>query len=170
MNRVKRAPSGLLGAILINPATGPGTTTAGRLELLRDLLSCEEVQIANLLSVPTRSVLDITKAGSSFDGWQAARPALEALVSSADHLLLGWGLGGGFAGAARGHFATQVKWVESEISRRADRPLVWTVGNEPRHPSRWHQFVADKHRRTRGGDFRSRLRDVLVESSFLTAQ
>jgi len=157
--------SGLLGAILINPAAGAGTTTISRLELVRDLLGCEQVRIENLLTVATRSVLEITKAGAQFEDWEAARPGLSSLISDSDQLLLGWGLGGGFGGPARDHFAAQVTWIEHQISLRRDRPLVWTVGNGPRHPSRWHQYVADKHRRTRGGHFRNRLRDVLVESS-----
>lgn len=39
----------------------------------------------------------------------------------------------------------------------------WMVGGEPRHPSRWHQFVSDKHGRTTGGTFEERLVQVLVE-------
>jgi hypothetical protein len=36
------------------------------------------------------------------------------------------------------------------------------LGGEPRHPSRWHQYVSDKYGRTSGGTFEERIKQVLV--------
>jgi hypothetical protein len=44
---------------------------------------------------------------------------------------------------------------------RAGISNIWMVGGEPRHPSRWHQFVSDKYSRTTGGSFEERLDQVL---------
>lgn len=155
----------LLGVILMNPPTGTGHATRRHLHVATEVLECNDFKIANLLATPTRSVVEITDAGKNPSAWGAARPALRALIRDADELLIGWGLGGGFSGAARHYFLEQVDWVWSEIARARPTPRVWTVGPEPRHPSRWHQYVSDKHGRAQGGDFPTRLRSVLTESS-----
>lgn len=156
--------AGLLGVILMNPPTGSGGATTRHLQAACQVLACRAYQVVNLLPVPTRSVSGISEAGRTIEVWHAARPALRELIHEADELLLGWGLGGGFGGVAREHFRDQTCWIRSEIARKRSDPLVWTVGNEPRHPSRWHQYVSDRHERTQGGDFPTRLRRVLVKS------
>lgn len=155
----------LLGVILMNPPIGAGRATNRHLQVACEALACDDFRIANLLATPTRSVIEITDAGKDPGAWEAARPALRALICSADQLLIGWGLGGGFGGAARRLFRNQVDWVQSEITRERSVPRVWTVGPEARHPSRWHQYVSDRHGRTQGGDFRTRLQSVLTESN-----
>lgn len=149
----------------MNPASGAGQATLRHLRTLADALDCGEVAIANLLEIPTKSVVEITQAGASAEVWHWSRPALRKLITTSDQLVLGWGLGGGFTGPSRHYFKQQVEWVEEQISARTDNLIIWTIGQEPRHPSRWHQYVADKHARTLGGDFQSRLLDVLVDSS-----
>jgi hypothetical protein len=44
----------------------------------------------------------------------------------------------------------------------------WTVGGESRHPSRWHQYVSDKHARAGSGEFAERLKSVLVLTDLLS--
>jgi hypothetical protein len=152
-----------LGAILINPPLGDGGATLRHLEILRRILQCKTIKVANLLPAPTRSVIEITSAGELQESWQEARPSLLELLDSSNHIVLGWGLGGGFSGPARRHFASQVQWVERAIRRQTKPISVWTVGGQPRHPSRWHQYVSDVHGRTSGGSFDQRLQEVLVK-------
>lgn len=158
-----RAPA-ILGAILINPPLGNGRATHRHLNALREVLGCDLVQIANILSVPTSSTDDIRKAGVDVGLWHQTRPEVSKLIQSADHIVLGWGLGG-ITGAARQHFDAQVRWVEHELTRRREGVPVWTVGDRPRHPSRWHQYVSDRHGHAVVGDFQERLRHVLVNRS-----
>lgn len=157
-------PPAVLGAILINPPLGSGGATLRHLEALREVLECDLVQIANLLSVPTVSTDDIREAGVRLGSWRRARPQVRNLLQSADHIVLGWGLGG-ISGIARQHFNAQVRWVEQELARRGEGVPVWTIGDGPRHPSRWHQYVSDRHGRTAQGSLQDRLRSVLVEQS-----
>ena len=154
----------VLGAILINPPLGNGGATHRHLNALREVLSCDLVQIANLLSVPTASTDEIREAGIGAGSWHRARPRVSELIQSADHIVLGWGLGG-ITGVARQHFHAQVRWVEGELTRRGEGVPVWTVGDGPRHPSRWHQYVSDKHGRAVAGDLQERLRHVLIDQS-----
>jgi hypothetical protein len=163
-SEVSPTPPTVLGAILINPPIGNGSATHRHLEALREVLGCDLVQIANLLSVPTASTDDIREAGVGVESWRRARPQIRSLIRSADHIVLGWGLGG-ISGIARQHFDAQVRWVERELTRRGEGVLVWTVGDGPRHPSRWHQYVSDKHGRTVEGNLQERLRYVLVDRS-----
>lgn len=163
-----RSPA-ILGAILINPPLGNGGATLRHLEALREVLECDLVQIANLLSVPTASTDDIREAGVRPGSWHRARPKVRNLIHSADHIVLGWGLGG-ISGIARQHFIAQVRWVERELARRGEGVPVWTIGNGPRHPSRWHQYVSDRHGRTAEGSLQERLRYVLVEQSIRPTQ
>lgn len=65
------------------------------------------------------------------------------------------------------------QWVTIErirVKDMLDRGIntVWSVGGQPRHPSRGHQFLSDKYGRTAGGTFEKRLSTVLVQSPDLT--
>ena len=149
----------VLSAILMNPPVGRGAASLRHLDVARRLLRCDELQISNLFSLSTASVTDITEAGQDLNDWTAAREPISRATGLADEIVLAWGLGG-FNGIARQHFRTQVEWVVDDLARRGV-DHVWTVGDRPRHPSRWHQFVSDRHGRTGGGTFEDRLRQVL---------
>lgn len=153
--------SPLMGALLISPPTGNGNVTRSRLHTLRSILECTDMQIANLLSLPTATVEDIDTVGALEDPWLDARAPIVNLLHRSDHLVLAWGLGGGFGGQARVWYRNQVRWVSQLIADCPQPPVIWMVGREPRHPSRWHQYVSDRHGRTSGGDLSSRLRQVL---------
>lgn len=152
----------ILGAVLISPPVGPGLATLRNLEALRLALQCDQVQVANLLAIRTRSVEDITDAGLHESGWLETRPALDAMLNVSTDIVLAWGLGGGFTGPARVHFNAQVSWIYERLENPERSARIWTVGPAPRHPSRWHQYVSDRHERTPPGSFEDRLKHVLV--------
>lgn len=147
-----------LVALLASPPTTSGVRTRSRLAHALPLTGCSRLVIANLYAEPTRDVpaLNATTAV----GWHAARAELSASVQLADELLAGWGLLKlvGPAGALQ---ADQVQWLLLQATS-AGHDRLWAVGGQPRHPSRWHQFVSERHGRANGGEFAERLRHVLL--------
>ena len=115
--------------------------------------------IANLCLAPTPSVIEINDL--AWCAWDASRVQLNAALQGATGLLAGWGVAG-MRGDARRFKQAQVEWLIGTAESCGIRTL-WTVGGEPRHPSRWHQYVSDKYGRTAGGTFDERLRQVLIE-------
>lgn len=106
----------------------------------------------------TPSVLDLNGLGR--EGWDVARRELVGALVGADALLAAWGVTG-LTGDTGRWMRGQVEWL---IERALESGLsqLWMVGGEPRHPSRWHQYVSDKHGRTAGGTFEERIAQVLV--------
>ncbi|MFF1818106.1 DUF1643 domain-containing protein [Kribbella sp. NPDC058245] len=153
--------TGPLGAILLNPPTGDGRATLRHLDVVCDVLGHSSVRIANLFASATASVAELNRVGRDPAGWEAARPAIENLIEQADTFLIGWGVSG-LSGVAARHKASQVTWLRS-ILRERDVSSVWSIGGEPRHPSRWHQYVSDRYARVPSGSFRQRLSCALVE-------
>lgn len=151
--------AGTLLAVLLNPpGSTTGTRTRNAVRIASEVLGFGSVEIANLTSVATRTVLELNRLDSS--GWQDARAQLTAGLSRADALLGGWGTTG-LSGAARDARTAQVEWFAGE-ARATGIDEIWTVGDRPRHPSRWHQYVSDKYGRTTGGSFPARLGQVLT--------
>lgn len=132
----------------------------GHLRVAADLLGCDRVEVANLFSIATRDVSGINQIGRLGDGWDAARPRLQRVVASSDHLLAAWGVSG-LGGVAAQHQRTQVEYVIAH-ARKMGKENIWTLNGEPRHPSRWHQYVSDKHGRASGESFTERLAIVLM--------
>lgn len=156
-----------LGAVLLNPPTGDGRPTLRHLAVAAELLGCESFQIANLSSLVTPSVTELNLGGRDWAGWQAARSGLSALVET-DEILVAWGVSG-LSGAAALHRAAQTDWLLTSL-QAAGRSTIWTVGGEPRHPSRWHQYVSDRHGRASGATFGARLRTVLVRTAIASLE
>lgn len=130
------------------------------LHVAADVLDCDGVQIANLFAIPTRSVTEINEAGRSATGWEAARPALEQALNTSAELVAGWGVSG-LHGLAAAHFQAQTSWLHNWFCDGSRPPWIWTLNGEARHPSRWHQYVSDRHGRASGATFRERLASVL---------
>jgi hypothetical protein len=157
--------SGVLLAVLLNPPEGAsGVRTRSAIEAARHALGFQSVEIANLCCDPTLSVLELNALGHD-RGWVGARADLLDALHRADGVLAGWGIAG-LSGKARRARDSQVGWLLQEADR-VGLTHFWTVGGVPRHPSRWHQYVADKHNRTSGGSFVERLRQVLVRQAVL---
>lgn len=122
------------------------------------VLGFKTVKTVNLCSLPSRSVVDLVTTVTDSD-WVQARPALESALCESDGLLLAWGVSG-WAGNPRSGLACQIDWFLTTAQAFGHRSC-WMVGGQPRHPSRWHQYVSDKHGRTPGGSTENRLRYVL---------
>lgn len=110
--------------------------------MAREILNANHVSTANLIKVPTRTVLEVSEVGSLSDPWQQARGSLASCISECDQILLAWGVTSP-NGPARGWFREQVEWVHMRIAL-AGIP-VWTVGGAPRHPSRWQRYTSREY-------------------------
>jgi hypothetical protein len=149
----------VLGAILLNPPLTTGAATMRHLQVAAELLGCDDVRIANLFAIPTASVTEINEVGTAAKGWKAAQVDLRALLGQADHLLAGWGVSGLVGSAAR-HRTRQLVWLGTR-AQTIGQHTIWTLNGEPRHPSRWHQYVSDRHGRATGNSLHDRLDSVL---------
>lgn len=146
-----------LCAVLLNPPLTSGNRTRRALNRAGALLGGYDVTIVNLVDVATHSSSALATACHSSD-WQAARVKLASALHASDELLFGWGLTP-HLGAARRAVEEQIAWLLEE-AHRVGHQHAWAVG-DARHPSRWHQYTADVHGRTRGGEANARLREVL---------
>ena len=149
-----------LVALLASPPRTSGARTMRGVETALPLTGCTRLLVANLYPHPTRDIPSLKDEGSRSRAWLDARPQLELAVETADELLAGWGLSP-LTGPARRHREAQIAWLMDLIASLGHDHL-WTVGGQPRHPSRWHQYVSDKHQRTDPGTFAQRLSQVLV--------
>lgn len=115
--------------------------------------------MTNLFSIPTQDIPAISQLGAAADGWWDARPSLELALDDADVVLAGWGLDR-LTGSAREHRTQQLSWIGTRLREAGHQRASCVDGG--RHPSRWHQYVSDRHGRVRGSSFEERLRQVLL--------
>ena len=147
--------SGQIGFVLAAPPLTSGTRTLNMTLRAGTALGYGSVSIANLFALPMRNTGDLDVAGATGDGWAAARPALESLLLKSEVVFAAWGLGK-CSGPARLHKRAQILWLVTE-ARRCGHTEVWTLAGEPRHPSRWHQYLGDQHGRAGAGGLEARL-------------
>lgn len=149
-----------LVAVLLNPpAQSSGVRSRNAVYRAARVLGYDDVVMTNLCSIATPSIVEVN--GLGYEAWTSARRELELAVQSGAGVLAAWGVGG-LRGDARRWLRAQVEWLVDCAGTDGIHSF-WMVGGEPRHPSRWHQYVSDKHGRTRGGSFDERLAQVLID-------
>ena len=154
----------VLCAVVASPPLTSGVRTLKALRLVGELLGVARLEVVNLLDVPTVDVNAMAVVGAEGGPWHSSRPAIKGGLEASDVWLAAWGMSP-LTGPARGHRRAQIDWVVEQAAAHG-HDHVWTVGPEPRHPSRWHQYVCDKHGRTEGVyDFGARLQQVLERQS-----
>lgn len=151
-----------LGVILLNPPEGTGKSTYRNLEAGLESFGKPQIRLANLFATATKNVAAINKVGIGPEGWALAQPSIKEVLSSSNQILFGWGVGS-LHGIARQNFLNQIMWLRA-TALEMKHDSYWSVGAEPRHPSRWHQYVSDVHGRTSGGTLSNRLAQVLVRT------
>jgi hypothetical protein len=152
----------LLVVLASPPASSSGARTLRRLEFLSEVLVGAELTTTNLCSTPSSDIPALSEVAATAEPWLSSRDDLSGHLGRCDEFLAAWGLPT-LTGPARLHRREQIAWLETE-ARRAGHLTAWTVAGQARHPSRWHQYVSDKHGRTSGGTFADRLREVLLQS------
>lgn len=153
----------LLVAVLLNPPMNGGRRTNERLKVVRDYLECDAVRIVNLYPGATKDLAGLAEVACDPSVWLKHRSVIAEELRQCNEVLLGWGVSLP-AGAARIQMIAQVGWVADELRMIGIVP--WIVGDGPRHPSRWHQYVSDRYGRTSGGSFVERVRECLVQCNF----
>jgi hypothetical protein len=161
--KIQKSAGATLGVVLATPPLTDGVRTHSRLEIAASVLGFTEYRVANLFPVATQSIKDISAQGSDSDLWLHAREQLTMVCARSSSVLLGYGITEP-TGPARGNRRHQIDWLSIEL-RKHGHTVAWHVGPEPRHPSRWHQYLSDRHGRTDGGRFEERLISSLVEVS-----
>ncbi|PKQ30556.1 MAG: hypothetical protein CVT62_13170 [Actinobacteria bacterium HGW-Actinobacteria-2] len=149
----------LLAVLLNPPRSTSGARTLGAVQRAAAVLGFGDLTIANLFADRTMDVIELNHL-DSHSPWPANQSQIATQLSLADGVLAGWGVAGA-SGAFRCERARRAQWLYTAAAA-AGHETIWMVGGEPRHPSRWHQFVADAHGRTPGGSFEERLAHVLV--------
>ena len=152
------AQDGTLLAVLLNPpARTAGVRSRNAVTRAARVLGHDRVVFANLCAIATPTVVELNGLGC--EGWDLARSELEPLLAETSAVIAGWGVAGLVGEAAR-RMREQVAWLSRRAGDAGIRGL-WMVGGEPRHPSRWHQYVSDKYGRTTGGTFEERIAQVM---------
>jgi hypothetical protein len=152
-----------LCAVVLNPPSTNGSRTNRCLRLAADIIGCRHLVIVNLFSRPTPSLTEINMIGTARDGWLDARDDIDKGLERSQAVLAAWGVGG-LTGSARVNQFEQIQWLTGRLARFG-HDEIWTLNGETRHPSRWHQYVSDKHGRTEGGVLRDRLGQVLRQEA-----
>jgi hypothetical protein len=147
--------------VLASPPTTSGVRTLNRVQDAAAVLGAMRVAVANLYTAEAGDLPALSQVATDPAGWLAARSVLASELHCCDAVLAAWGLHE-LNGTARVHRRAQLRWLHAQAVSSGHK-AVWSVDGEPRHPSRWHQYVSDRHGRTGGGDFRARLREVLVQ-------
>ena len=148
-------------AVLLNPPYGPtGVRTLNAVERARRLLGFDRVVVVNIFQQPTATVRELNDLALTAEDEPMWHRHIEAGLSGAGALLGAWGVSG-LTGSMRGALSVRVDWLARAATERGQQ-TIWMVGGEPRHPSRWHQYMADRHGRSSGGTFDERLAEMLV--------
>lgn len=132
------------------------------LEVLKCVLRADRLIVVNLCTASAKDLPALSEVARTWEPWASAQPSISAGLAASDDVLMAWGLSE-LLGPAKRHRLRQLDWFR-ETAIEHMHQTAWTIGGEPRHPSRWHQFVSDRHARTRGGTTYARLSEVLVRT------
>jgi hypothetical protein len=131
------------------PRDTSGNRTASNVGRLAAALDVHETRLLNLCSCPSRSFVDFVSVGARPGSWLDSRIDLERNLadfdSRSDLVVAAWGRSR-FSGPTRTHLAAQIDWVMALLESLGCSEVL-TFGDSARHPSRWHQYVSDKHDR-----------------------
>lgn len=143
-------PGAQLAVVCLNPpSVTSGQRTVRAVTRLAEGLRFDTGHTVNLLDVPSRSFDDFAVAGADARCWQSSRDELRSSLSTLrperDVIVAAWGLSR-FREPSRSLLSGQIRWLMLLLGS-AGWSEVHTFGGGPRHPSRWHQYVSDKHGR-----------------------
>ena len=149
----------LLAICLNPPSQSSGVRTERAVAAAATAFGCNVGLIANLCMTPTATVVDLNRQPAVEADWTDHRENLAKRLESASVLVGAWGVTG-LTGDVRQMRDRQVVWLLAK-SAEVGHEYIRHVGGEARHPSRWHQYVSDKHERTTGGSFDRRLAEIM---------
>ncbi|MGW5155132.1 DUF1643 domain-containing protein [Nonomuraea wenchangensis] len=151
-----------LCAVLLNPPVGTPVQTPTYKNLVSALsvIGCDLLEVVNLLDIPSKGLDALGDARVEVADIMRSREAIEASMGRAHELLFAWG-----TSVVRGRYANilaeQIAWVH-RLAHNSDIREVWMLAGDPRHPSRWRQYVGPQKGRISGNTFEERLAKALV--------
>jgi hypothetical protein len=157
---------GILCVVLACPPTTNGVRTLRMVGRVAEVMGYNEIRHVNLFSWASRDLRDLGRQGADAAGWLEARAPLARTLTQTDALLCAWGVVEP-SGIARQHHRDQLNWFLT-AARDLGFKTAMTIGGAPRHPSRWHQYVSDRHGRAGSGTTVDRLNRVLVSLPILS--
>lgn len=128
--------------VLANPPLTEGQRTLERVDQLRALLDYDAFTVVNLFSVATRDVTGISLEGQTATPWLKARDGIADAIDVCDAALLAYGVSEP-TGAARNRHRDQIRWLYARLA--SSSMVTHTIGNAPRHPSRWQRWTNRAH-------------------------
>ncbi|MCK2029893.1 DUF1643 domain-containing protein [Microbacterium galbinum] len=149
----------LLAVLLNPPSISSGNRTLGAVRRVSDSLGCVDYEIANLFETSSPGLTALSSLELEAEMPVAIQRNVSDQLRQASIVVAAWGVSAP-SKVFQQRRCRRASWVLQE-ARRQGHEAVWMVGGAPRHPSRWHQYVADKHGRTTGGSFTQRLSQVL---------
>lgn len=154
-----------LCAILLNPALRSAEVTISSRNLAAVLphLNCSRLRLANLLDVPSKDQAQLGATEVSHQAISRSRDLMSEAISYADEILFAWGSSWP-SGPNRTVLREQEAWLCQHLDQLGIR-RVWLVASQPRHPSRWRQYVGPEKRRVTGATFEERIASVLAAHS-----
>jgi hypothetical protein len=152
---IEMRPKLLVAVLATPPLTTSGSRTRKRVALAAATLGMD-YSIANLVMIPTSSMVDLRYEASTSHIWALSRTVILQQVASADAVLLAYGSSSP-KGEAGLMWREQIRWL-LRVAIPSSTPC-WRVGERATHPSRWQRVTT---KLSPGGSVESVLRSVLV--------
>lgn len=123
-------------AVLAYPPTTSGFRTLSKLEEFKNHFDFETFHYVNLNAVADYRTTSKNPEWDEQDSWIDSRREISAAIKNSDFVLLAYGVRKP-TGIARRWHSDQIQWLHKELQMQ--KKHVMQVGDEPRHPSRWHR-------------------------------
>ena len=146
--------------VLATPPLTSGDRTLQRVRLATTQLGYSTTRIANVVSIETQDVNDLSRVDIPTRSWMKSRATIAEHLAVEPAVLLAFGCSLP-SGPARTAYKAQLAWLGAAL-RDAGVTEVITVGDRPFHPSRWQRYTSRAHP---GVDFEAALRKSYIRSS-----
>lgn len=151
-----------LTVILLNPKPeGSTSVSVKRVHMAAQILGLDGVTIVNLTGASSVDSSALRASPSDSSSWMLARRELHSAMEGAENVLAAWGLGG-LGPRWQPDFISQRRWLVSTM-KTARISRAWTLDGKPRHPSRWHQHLAQSKGRFLEETFEQRMASALCQ-------
>ncbi|WP_282580688.1 DUF1643 domain-containing protein [Microbacterium aurugineum] len=147
--------------LMLNPSLDEKRSTSyAVLEVVSERKGWNMIEIANLFPVHTRNSKLLAATSLNRSDIFSARPRIDAAIARCAEVLFAWGVAP-LPGIAGRLYREQVEWVISRTAHYGHEDA-WMMGGEPRHPSRWRQYVGPQRAIVSGVSTAERLERALV--------
>lgn len=146
--------------VLLNPPPRADTVTERNVAAAAAALAAPSASIVNLCQLTTTDLPTLSHQAIGASDWLAARSTIGAALETHARTLFAYGLGG-LTGASRLHFQEQLSWLHG-VAVASGHSSAFMLGGQPRHPSRWRQYLGPSRALYGQATFEERLRAALI--------